>query len=80
MTEETYRGHKIASNQPPGGGAMIIEMLNILEQFDLAALGHNSPEYIAVVAEAMKIATIDKDNKMGDPAFNDVLGCPYVFD
>ena len=68
----TYRGHKIASNQPPGGGALIIEMLNILEHFDLASMGHNSPEYIATVAEAMKIATIDKDNKMGDLAFNDV--------
>ena len=47
-------------------------LLNILENFDLAALGHNSPEYIRVVAETMKIATIDKDNKVGDPKFYDV--------
>jgi gamma-glutamyltranspeptidase / glutathione hydrolase len=50
----------------------LIEMLNILEQFDLRSMGHNSPEYIRVVAEAMKIATVDKDAKVGDPRFVDV--------
>ena len=35
-------------------------------------MGHNSPEYIRVVAEAMKIATADKDSKVGDPKFFDV--------
>ncbi|MBV9247999.1 MAG: gamma-glutamyltransferase, partial [Acetobacteraceae bacterium] len=64
-----YRGYRIATNNPPGGGIMLIEMLNILEHFDLKALGHNSPEYIRVVAEAMKIATADKDAKVGDPRF-----------
>lgn len=67
-----YRGLKIASNIPPGGGVMIVEMLNILENFDLAAMGHNSPDYIATVSEAMKIATVDKDNEVGDPNFVDV--------
>lgn len=51
---------------------MILEMLNILENFDLAAMGHNTPEYIRTVAEAMKYATMDKDAKVGDPAFVDV--------
>ena len=68
----TYRGYRIATNHPPGGGVQLIEMLNILENFDLAAMGHNSPDYIRVVAEAMKIATIDKDEKVGDPKFVDV--------
>lgn len=67
-----YRGYRIATNHPPGGGVMLIEMLNILENFDLKGMGHNSPEYIRVVAEAMKIATIDKDAKVGDPKFYDV--------
>jgi len=67
-----YRGHKVASNQPPGGGPMVIEMLHILEQFDLGSMGHNTADYIATVAEAMKWATIDKDQKMGDPAFEEV--------
>jgi gamma-glutamyltranspeptidase/glutathione hydrolase len=68
----TYRGYRIATNNPPGGGVMLLEMLGILENFDLAALGHNSTEYIRVVAEAMKCATSDKDNYVGDPAFFDV--------
>ncbi len=67
-----YRGYRVATNPLPGGGLMIIEMLNILENFDLAAMGHNSPDYIATVSEAMKIATVDKDTRMGDPRFIDV--------
>ncbi|MEM7188348.1 MAG: gamma-glutamyltransferase [Pseudomonadota bacterium] len=68
----TYRGHRVASNQPPGGGLVIALMLNILENFDLAAMGHNTPDYVATVSEAMKIATVDKDTRMGDPAFFDI--------
>jgi gamma-glutamyltranspeptidase/glutathione hydrolase len=68
----SYRGFRIATNHPPGGGIMLIEMLNILENFDLQAIGQNSTEYIRVVGEAMKIATIDKDTKVGDPRFYDV--------
>jgi gamma-glutamyltranspeptidase / glutathione hydrolase len=67
-----FRGFDIASNQPPGGGIMLIEMLQILENFDLKALGHNSTEYIRIVSEAMKRATRDKDMFVGDPAFFDV--------
>jgi gamma-glutamyltranspeptidase / glutathione hydrolase len=68
----TYRGYRVATNQPPGGGLMIVIMLNILENFDLAAMGHNSPDYIATVSEAMKVATVDKDTRMGDPRFFDI--------
>lgn len=64
-----YRGYELATNPPPGGGVMVAEMLRILEQFDLVALGHNSPEYIRTVAEAMKIATRDKDTGISDPRF-----------
>jgi len=67
-----YRGLRVSTNRPPGGGIMIIQMLNILENFDLKAIGHNSPDYIAIVAEAMKISTVDKDNHVGDPRFVDV--------
>jgi gamma-glutamyltranspeptidase/glutathione hydrolase len=68
----SYRGHRVATNNPPGGGIMLLEMLNILENFDLAAMGHNSAEYVATVSEAMKIATVDKDTRVGDPRFVDV--------
>ncbi len=51
---------------------MVLEMLNILENFDLASMGHNTAAFIATVAEAMKYATIDKGRHMGDPAFVEV--------
>lgn len=51
---------------------MLVQMLNMLENFDLEALGHNSAAYLRVVGEAMKRATIDKDRLIGDPAFVDV--------
>src|SRR5258708_23079378 len=44
-------------------------MLRMLERFDLASLGHNSADYISIVAEAMKIAGRDKDENIGDPDF-----------
>jgi gamma-glutamyltranspeptidase/glutathione hydrolase len=68
----SYRGFDIATNHPPGGGIMLVEMLNILEHFDLAGMGHNTTEYIRTVCEAMKAATADKDRFVGDPAFYDV--------
>lgn len=68
----SYRGLQLATCHPPGGGVMVVEMLNVLEHFDLRALGHNTPEYIRIVAEAMKRATRDKDAHVGDPAFVDI--------
>ncbi|MBS3652491.1 gamma-glutamyltransferase [Pseudaminobacter sp. 19-2017] len=67
-----YRGYRVATNHPPGGGIMLLQMLNILENFDLRDIGHNTDEYIRIVCEAMKYATIDKDRFVGDPDFVDV--------
>ena len=64
-----YRDRIVTTNQPPGGGAMLLQMLNILEHFDLAQMEHNSPEYLRLLSEAMKKATSDKDRHIGDPAF-----------
>lgn len=64
-----YRGRQIVLPSPPAGGIMVAEMLRILERFDLVGLGHNTPDYIRVVAEAMKIAGRDKDEHIGDPDF-----------
>ena len=50
----TYRGCEVASNQPPHGGPTLGAILNILEGWDIAALGHNSPAYIHRVSMAMK--------------------------
>ena len=65
----SYRGYTIAVPPPPAGGIMVAEILRVVERFDLVALGHNSPAYIQVVAEAMKIAGRDKDRHIGDPRF-----------
>ncbi|MGH6777133.1 MAG: gamma-glutamyltransferase [Bradyrhizobium sp.] len=67
-----YRNFRVTTNQAPGGGIMLLEMLGILENFDLRSLGHNSVEYIRLVAEAMKAATRDKDLFIGDPSFVNV--------
>ena len=64
-----YRGYTLSAPPPPSGGIMVAEMLRILESFDLAALGHNSAEYIRIISEAMKIAGRDKDLHIGDPAW-----------
>jgi gamma-glutamyltranspeptidase/glutathione hydrolase len=67
--EIVYRGRRVATPPPPAGGIVVAEMLRILERFDLVALGHNSAGYIRVVAEAMKIAGLDKETHIGDPDF-----------
>ena len=67
-----YRGLDVFTNNPPGGGIMLIEMLNILENFNLQELKHNSLEYIKIASETMKRATIDKDRFVGDPNFVEI--------
>ncbi len=64
-----YRGRLVATPPPPGGGIMVAEMLRILERFELTKLEHNGPDYIRILAEAMKIAGLDKERHIGDPAF-----------
>jgi gamma-glutamyltranspeptidase/glutathione hydrolase len=69
----TYRGHDILAMPPPSsGGVHLIELLNVLEAFDLAALGAGSADAIQIEAEAMKIAFADRAEYLGDPAFTNV--------
>jgi len=68
-----YRNNKIITMGPPSsGGVHIIQMLNILENYDLQELGHNTPEYINLLAEVMKHAYADRSKHLGDPDFFDV--------
>lgn len=67
-----YRGYEVRSNPPPGSGATLIEMLQILEHFDLSALEHGSVRHIDLVARAMAAAHVDRNAYLGDPRFADV--------
>ncbi len=67
----TYRGHDIISMPPPSsGGVAIIEMLNILEGFNVKEMGHNSAMSLHVLTEAMRRAFSDRAQYIGDPNFN----------
>lgn len=69
----TYRGYDVYCMSPPSsGGVHIIQMLNILEGFDLRASGHNSAATLHLMIEAMKRAYADRSKYLGDPDFVDV--------
>ena len=67
----TYRGYEILSMPPPSsGGIVLVEMLNVLEGFDLAADGFGSARNLHRMAEAMRRAYSDRAQYLGDPDFN----------
>jgi gamma-glutamyltranspeptidase / glutathione hydrolase len=67
----TYRGYQIIAMPPPtSGGVTMIEMLNLLEGYDIAKLGAGSAASIHLMAEAMKRAYADRARFLGDPDFN----------
>ncbi len=69
----TYRGYDIySSNLPSSGGTIIIEMLNILENFDVGSLDPESPAYFHLLSEVMKLCYADRAKYMGDPEYVDV--------
>ena len=69
----TYRGFDIIGPPPPtSGGVHVIEMLNILEGFDIAGLGFGTTDGLHLLAEVLKIGFEDRRQYMGDPAFVDV--------
>ena len=69
----TYRGYEVIGAPPPSsGGATLIEILNILEGFDLAKTGNRSAETIHLTAEAFRRAFYDRTDFMGDPDFSKV--------
>jgi len=68
-----YRGYGIVSMAPPSsGGISLIEMLNILERYDLGSLGHNSGETVHLMVEAERRVFADRAEHMADPDFYDV--------
>ncbi len=70
----TYRGYSIYSMGPPSsGGVVLIEMLNILEGYDIKQFGHNSTLYMHALTEAMRLAYLDRARYMGGPDYNPAL-------
>ncbi len=65
----TYRGYQVYKHSTGSQGPVLLEALNILEGFDLKAMKHNSPEYIHVMVEALKLAYADRDTYYADPDF-----------
>ena len=69
----TYRGKTIVTMPPPSsGGIHLIQMLNILENFELSAYEHNSYQYVSLLSETMKYAYADRSKYLGDPDFFEV--------
>jgi gamma-glutamyltranspeptidase/glutathione hydrolase len=67
----TYRGYEIISMPPiSSGGVALVEMLNILEGYDLVKMGPGSAAEVHLMAESMKRAFADRAHYLGDPAFN----------
>ena len=68
----TYRGYNVFKCGPWTQGPYLLEALQLLEGFDLKAMGHNSPDAVHVTVEAMKLAMADRDSFYADPLYEDV--------
>ena len=67
----TYRGYEVTSMPPPSsGGTTLVEMLNVLEGYDLKSAGSGSAQNVHVIAETMRRAYADRAQHLGDPDFN----------
>ncbi len=64
-----YREYEVYQSAPNSQGIVMLIALNILEEFDLKNLGHNSPNYLHVITETLKLAFADRDEYIGDPNF-----------
>ncbi len=67
--ETNYRGHKVYGTPPPSAAVTWMQMLNVLEGYDLKALKHNSFEYLNTMVEVSKHAYMDSYKYVADPAF-----------
>jgi gamma-glutamyltranspeptidase/glutathione hydrolase len=65
----TYRGYTIYTQPPSSSAVAVLEQLNMLEGYDLKALGHNSPQYLHLLGEVMRLAVADRNRYVGDPEF-----------
>jgi gamma-glutamyltranspeptidase/glutathione hydrolase len=68
----TYKEYEVYSCGPWCQGPVLLQILNVVEGFDLKALGHNSPEYIHLIAAGLDLVFSDREAFYGDPDFVDV--------
>ena len=68
-TSTTYKGYTVYKQGFGSQGPSLLQTLNILENFDLRAMGHDSPDYIHTIIEAMKLSYADRDTYYADQAF-----------
>jgi gamma-glutamyltranspeptidase/glutathione hydrolase len=68
-TSTTYRGYTVYKQSFNSQGPSLLQTLNILEQFDLRAMGRNSADYLHTLVEAMKLTYADRDSYYADPEF-----------
>ncbi|MCK8495947.1 gamma-glutamyltransferase [Spirosoma sp. RP8] len=67
-----YRGYDVYELPPNGQGIAVLQMLTILEGFDLKSMGHNSADYLHVLVEAKKLAFEDRARYYADPDFSKI--------
>ena len=67
-----YRGYDVFELPPNGQGIAALQMLNVLEGFDLRAMGFNSPAALHAMIEAKKLAWADRAKFYADPAFSKI--------
>jgi gamma-glutamyltranspeptidase/glutathione hydrolase len=73
-TSTSYKGYTVYKQSFGSQGPSLLQTLNILENFDLRAMGHNSADYIHTLIEAMKLSYADRDTYYADPAFVKIPG------
>ena len=79
VVKGTYRGYDIIGMPPPSSGGMaVVQMLNVLEGFDLKANGYGSAKNIHLTAEAMRRAFADRARYLGDPDFEKDIPLPRL--
>ena len=71
-TQSTYHGYTVYKQSFNSQGPVLLQTLNILETFDLSAMGRNSADYLHVLVETLKLAYADRDSYYADPDFVDV--------
>ena len=70
--DTTYRGYRVCQLPPNTQGFTVLQMLNVVEGFNLHTVGHGTADYYHLLVEATKLAFADRDRWLSDPTFTDI--------